>query len=96
MIGHDRIIEIVCEVATANLAARNVDRVLSEPTIDSEGREALKITIVLRPEAVPELKGDSVLDTLIKVQDRLRDAGEERFPILEYATQDELEASGDS
>jgi hypothetical protein len=32
---------------------------------------------------------------LVQIQDRLREAGEDRFAIVEYATQDELEAGGD-
>jgi hypothetical protein len=63
---------------------------------DSQGHDALRVTIVIRPGAADKLKGDSVLDTLVEIQDRLREAGEERFAIVEYATQDELETGGDS
>jgi hypothetical protein len=40
--------------------------------------------------------GRPILDTLVQIQDRLREAGEERFPIVEYATEEELAESGDS
>jgi hypothetical protein len=51
---------------------------------------------VLAPDVAKKLKGDAVLDTLVEIQDRLRAAGEDRFPILEYGTEDELFASGSS
>jgi hypothetical protein len=90
-----RINEIVDQVATAHLTRENVDRVMSEPAIDSRGEEAVRITIVIKPGAVDRLKGDPVLDTLLQIQQRLRAAGEERFPIVGYATSDELDHSGD-
>jgi len=69
---------------------------MSQPTVDSEGRDALRITIVIESGAAARIKGDAALDTLVQIQDRLREAGEERFPIVEYATKEELEESGDS
>ena len=56
----------------------------------------MRITIVIRPGAAAKIKGDAALDTLVQIQDRLRAAGEERFPIVEYATKEELEEGGDS
>lgn len=96
MIERNKIIQIARDVATANLTSAAVRDVISEPAIDSEGREALRITIVIKPGAPARLKGDAVLDTLVQIQNRLRDAGEERFPIIEYATEEELQESGDS
>jgi|SRR6266568_4360549 len=96
MLASDQIDQIVHEVAKANLTPTNVDRVLSESAVDSQGNDALRITIVIPPDAVARIKGAAVVDTLVQIQNRLRDAGEERFPIVEYATQEELEDSGDS
>jgi hypothetical protein len=79
-----------------NLGAANVDHVESEPTIDSEGQEALRITIVIPKGAVGRLSGDAALDTLVNIQQGLRKAAEERFPIVEYATQEELDALDDA
>jgi hypothetical protein len=66
--------------------------------VDSEGRDALKITIVLMPGSTAsiESKAEAVLDTLVQIKNRLQEEGEERFPIVEYATQEELDESGDS
>ena len=96
MLANNQILTIAREVATANLTRSRVSDVVTEPTIDSEGREALRITIVIKPGAAAKIKGDAALDTLVQIQDRLREAGEERFPIVEYATEEELEESGDS
>ena len=93
MLGKNQIFTIAREVVTANLTSSRVSNVVTEPTIDSEGREALRITIVIKPGAVARISGDAALDTLVQIQDRLREAGEERFPIVEYATEEELEES---
>jgi hypothetical protein len=96
MLEQEKIEEIAEQVAAANLGAANVDHAKSEPTIDSEGQEALRVTIVIPEEAVARLSGDATLDTLVRMRDHLRDAGEERFPIIEYATQKELNAFDDA
>jgi hypothetical protein len=96
MLKPAQIAEIAEEVARAKLSPDVVGHVLADPTTDSEGHEALRVTIVIRPGAADKLKGDSVLDTLVQIQDRLREAGEDRFAVIEYATQDELETGGDS
>jgi hypothetical protein len=96
MLGSAKISEIARAVARAKLGPHVVSEVLTEPMTDSEGDEALRVTIVLEPGAANKLKGDSVLDTLVQIQDRLREAGEDRFAVVEYATQDELETGGDS
>src|ERR1700682_4582304 len=96
MLAKNRIIEIANNVATANLTSSSVSNIVSDSAIDSEGREALRITIVIKPGAATRIRGDAALDILVQIQDQLREAGEERFPIVEYATQEELEESGDS
>jgi hypothetical protein len=96
MLDEQKILTIARQVATANLTSASVINVISEPTIDSEGHEALRITIVIPPGAAASLGGDAALDTLTQIQDRLQTAGEDRFPIVEYATEDELQSSVDS
>ena len=96
MLEPAQISNIAANVAKANLSPSVVSQAVTEPMTDSQGHDALRVTIVIRPGAADKLKGDSVLDTLVEIQDRLREAGEERFAIVEYATQDELETGGDS
>jgi len=90
MIDLKKVSEIAADVAKANLGRKDVLRVVSESTIDSEGQEALGILIVIAPGVAERFKGDEVLDTLVQILNQLRDAGEERFPIIEYATEAEL------
>src|SRR6266568_8146412 len=94
MIDNDKIANIATQVATANLPSQSVTSVFSAPTVDSQGNEALHITIVLAPEAVPSLSGDAVLNNLVQIKKQVHSAGEDRFPIIEYATEDELEDRG--
>jgi hypothetical protein len=96
MLANSQIREIANEVAKAHLHRKNVTDVLAEPVIDSEGHEALKITIVIDGKALKKLKGGAVLDTLVGIQDHLREAGEERLPTIEYTTADELENGADT
>lgn len=86
---------IAAAAARANLSANAVLRVFSEPTLDSEGKDALHLTIVVAPEAVDALEGDALLDTLVQIQRDLQKAGEDRFAIVEYATEAELGPNGD-
>jgi hypothetical protein len=95
MLEADQISRIVSEVVQANTTPASVLGVKTEPATDSKGEEALRITIVVTPDAVKQLEAGPVLDALVQVQNRLREAGEERFPIVQYATEEELEDIGD-
>jgi hypothetical protein len=95
MLTADQIDRIVGEVATSTLPRKAVDRVFSEPAIDSAGRDALRITIVIDEDAVSRISGDAAADTLVAVQRRLAEAGEDRFPIVGYATLEDLSERGD-
>jgi hypothetical protein len=96
MLDGNQISRIVTRTVEANTRPNSVRRVMTEPAVDSEGEDALRITIVVTPEAVAQLEAGPVVDTLVQVQDRLREAGEDRFPIIDYATEAELEEVGDS
>ena len=96
MLDNKRIRQIAEQVATANLSSANFTSIRSSTTTDSEGHEALRITIIIKPGAEAKIKGDAALDTLVQIQDRLRKEGEERLPIVEYATKEELSRRGNS
>jgi hypothetical protein len=96
MLNEKRIREIAEQVASANLTSANISSVSSSTAIDSEGHDALRITIVINPGSEAKISGDAALDTLVGIQDRLRREGEERFAVVEYATDEELNAGGDS
>jgi len=87
---HDEIFCIVKAVAGKCLKPRNIDHILCEPTISWVGDEALNITIITKPAAFDRLKEGEARGLLVDIMDGLRDAGEERFPIIYYATTQEL------
>jgi len=95
MLTYDEINRIVGDVARRKLVESSVLRVTSEPATDWTGGHAVRITIVIPAEAVHRLSGDSVLDNLVELQNRLSEAGETRLPIVEYATEQDLAYSGD-
>jgi hypothetical protein len=92
MLDQSTIRRIVHDAVQAHAPSQSVRDVLSEPDIDIDGSDALRITVVLTPEAVEALRGGAVLDALVAVQHGLRDAGEERFPVVWWSTEAELEA----
>lgn len=91
-----RIRQIAEEVATANLTNANFTSIASSTAVDSEGHEALRIIIIIKPGAETKIKGDAALDTLVGIQNRLHKEGEERFPLVEFATEKELSQGGDT
>jgi hypothetical protein len=96
MLQTDEISQIVSEAVEANTAPNSVRRVMAEPTETFDGEDAVRITIVLTPEAVDQLAAGDPGDVFIRVWNAFRAAGDHRFPILDYATEAELEDVGDS
>ena len=64
--------------------------------MDSDGDEVLHITIVLKRGSSDKISGDKALDTLVGIDRALREASEDRFPILDFVTEEELESVGDT
>ena len=91
MIDDRDIEDIATAVAKANLGGEKVVSVTSEPAIDSEGEGAIKILIELKPGSVDSISGDDVTKTFAQIWDRMQRAGDDRFPMVQYATTDELE-----
>jgi hypothetical protein len=77
-----------------HLGESSVVRVELQTATDALDRDALLITVVISPDAVQRLKGQ-LLDALVAVRRRLEDMGDDRTPIVEYATEAEL-ADGDA
>jgi hypothetical protein len=94
MLDEKKILDIATSVATANLSSQNFTTVTASSTTDSLGNAALQITVVIKPGVT--VTGEAALNTLVQIQDHLQAAGEERFPIIGYATEKELSASGPS
>jgi hypothetical protein len=83
------------DVAKKNFGAQNVVRVMVKPMVDLDGDDAWRVTIVIDPRIVDSVSGDSVLDNLIEIHNRLALKGEERLPFVEFATEEELAESDD-
>jgi hypothetical protein len=86
----------VVETAAATALKRvGVRRVVSAPTTDSDGHEALSVTVVLNSGDGVQATGEEALDAIVRIGQDLRDAGEDRQPIIEFATEEELALSDD-
>jgi hypothetical protein len=85
---------LLWQALASHLGESNVVRIELQDTTDSLDRDALLITVVIPPDAIPRLKG-RVLDASVAVRKRLRDMGDDRTPIVGYATEAKL-ADGDA
>ena len=87
MLENQKISEIAGGIAR-RIATADFERVVTEPTIDSEGNDALRIVVVLKPETDANFNGDKALDLLVDVQQALQSQGESRLAIIEYMTEE--------
>jgi hypothetical protein len=87
--------QITAEVVDAHTAPSAVRSVRAKRSVDSIGDEILRISIELSSEAAQMLRGTVPLDILVQLHDRLWEKGETRFPLIDYATTDELAAESD-
>jgi hypothetical protein len=94
MATEKKIRQIAKRAASANLGSANFSSIINSTTTDSTGHDALRIVIVIPPGAATKIRGDAAFDTIVEIQDRLRKAGEERFPLVEFATIKELRERG--
>jgi hypothetical protein len=79
------------QALAAELGDKNLVRVDVQPAVDSQNRQALKITAVIEPDAAQRLRPGAVLDALVKLQSRLAEMRDNRVPLIEYATEAELQ-----
>ena len=87
------LVELVEQAARRRLKVNGPERVLVQPAVDSEGEEALRVTLVIRPESVSLITGDEALDLISDVRRGFDQVGEGRFPLIEYATNEEIAAA---
>lgn len=83
--------KLIRQALAAKLGDDNIVRLEFEPATDSHGRDAIKITVVIIPGAPHSLEGQAVLDALVSLGTRLHEMRDDRIPIIEYATEAELE-----
>jgi hypothetical protein len=86
---------LIKQALAAELGDENVVRVELEPTMDSQGQDALRITVVISPNATKKIRGGATLDALVRLQKRLHEMRDNRTPIVQYATEAELKEKED-
>jgi hypothetical protein len=83
--------KLIRQALVTDLGAQNVIEVKHGAGVDSYGEDAIRITVVLAPDAIKRLaKKDAPLNALVRLRERLSQMGESRIPIVEYATEAEL------
>ena len=93
MLEMPKINAIVCKAAAAALGRwAGIRRVDIKSTVDSDGREALDVAVIIKKGEADRISGESALDALVGIGKALREAGEDRFPIISFVAEEELEA----
>lgn len=77
------------------MPATQLLEIRTEPAFDTEGKEALRITLVVTDEAAQSLTGKQLANLLMDVHDGLLREGDERFPLISYATPSDNGDEGD-
>jgi hypothetical protein len=90
MLNPSDITDMVWDVARAQAIDTRFERIAAAPTADSEGKDALSILMVLTPTGASTMTGDNLIEFLSGIWDGLEDRGDERMPILQYATEEGL------
>jgi hypothetical protein len=90
MLNDGQLQDLTTRVASRFIPSAGLERVMTRLFSDSEGNDAVRITLVLTRSAADSLTGDQALDILTKLRAKLFEEGEERFPLVEYATEAEL------
>ena len=90
MMNMDEIAELARTVGRTRFGARAVKDVLTEPDVDSDGNDAVRITYVIGPGVVRRLTGEDVVNVFMDLQKRLDEGANGLFPRVRYATPAEL------
>ncbi len=87
-------VEEIAQVAASRILGERLHNVTVGHALDSEGRDALRLTLVMEGDDVVE--GKSALDAMLAMHDALVEEGEDRFPIVYFTNIDELAEDGDA
>ena len=75
--------------------AIELEDVVTEDVTSSEGEDALRITLILSPSSADAISGEDALKLLVDIREALNRGGEDRLPIVEYATADDVPGEDD-
>jgi hypothetical protein len=95
MLSLNEVDRVVDKAAAAAFKRRRLSRVYSEPTVDSVGADALRVMIVFRDDTYPEIKGEDAAKAVARIFEDLSKLGDDRIPIIEFATEEDLRSDGD-
>ena len=85
---------LVAPVAAASLLDHRIVRVSSQLSVDADGLDAVRVTIVL-PDDDTALSDESSLDIIVDLRQAFLKAGDERFPFVDFANESELDLDAD-
>ena len=91
MLNDPQIQKLMKQVAAGVIPGSQLVEVRSEPAVDAEGKDALRITLVVSDEAASTLTGEQLASLLVDIHDCLLNEGDERFPLINYATPSDLD-----
>jgi len=77
---------IATRTANSVFGATHISSIANSSSFDSEGNEALNITVTLYPNFVGDLYTRAPLEMAIQTSEALQNAGEWRFPYIRYET----------
>lgn len=83
------------DVARKNLPTVELEDVQAEAIVSSDGEDALRITLVFSPDSTGAISGDASIAILMAIHDALLALGDQRYPIIEYATSDDVPVEED-
>ena len=86
--------KIAEDAARRSLSTRSFLRAQIAPTTDSEGHDAIIVTLVINDLRSAPVSGDEAGDAILNVKQALQAAGENRSIIVDFATERELESDG--
>lgn len=82
--------DLVKSILVDRLPGVGLQQILTEQAIDSEGKDSLRITLVIPEEAVDTITGEQALDLITDVHKALAANGDDRLAVIGYATPADL------
>ena len=91
IVGRAPLEGIIESVVREHFGGRGVRDVWVQPFDDYDGGDSLRVTVVLDPATAKKLDGETALRLIRTLRERLEEMDDHRFPVVEYATRDEIE-----
>ena len=82
--------QVIAEALRPHMSGANVLRVESRPVADESDHEVLRVAVVLDRHPIREGGEWMVLEAIGAAQQALIKAGETRFPVIDFLSEDEL------